>query len=59
MLKCFFQCWQFVLYTFSTTICPRKKLTEKKYYQDNGVAHNGDYDKDCPAGFMFAGQFLP
>lgn len=48
-----------MLYIFSTTICPRKKLTEEKYYQDNGVAHNGDYDKDCPAGFMFAGQFLP
>ncbi|MDM7303441.1 hypothetical protein QUH53_24880, partial [Klebsiella quasipneumoniae subsp. similipneumoniae] len=36
-----------------TTICPRKKLTEEKSFSDNAVAHNGDYFKDCPAGFDF------
>lgn len=42
-----------MLYVFSTTICSRKKLTEKKCFSDNAVAHNGDYFKDCPAGFDF------
>lgn len=44
---------QFVLYVFSTTICPQKKLTNEKWFSDNAVAHNGDYFKDCPAGFDF------
>lgn len=47
-----------MLYIFSTTICPQKKLTEEKYSQDNAVAHNGDYAKDDPAGLLSQGHFL-
>lgn len=47
-----------MLNIFSTTICPLKKLTEEKWFSDNGVAHNGDYAKDDPAGLLSQGHFL-
>lgn len=46
-----------MLYVFSTTICPQKKLTNEKWFSDNAVAHNGDYVKDDPAGLLSQGHF--